>query len=192
MIMLTSAIPSDFAASLQRHRGWFLVIGIAAMCLGVFALGAVGLMTLTSVVVFGWVLMFGGVMQAAHAFRVRVGEGFFLYLLSGILRFVVGILLVSRPVLGAEALTLLLAVFFLVGGCVRIACGAYSRFQGWGWLLLNGLIAVALGLMIVNQWPSSAIWVIGTFVGIDLLFDGWAMVGIALAARPAAAPPEAA
>jgi uncharacterized membrane protein HdeD (DUF308 family) len=191
--MVTGAISSEFGASLQKHRGWFLVIGIIAMCLGVFALGAVGLVTLTSVVVFGWVLMFGGVVQAIHAFRVRVGEGFFLYLLSGILRFVVGILLVSRPLLGAASITLLLAAYFLVAGCVRIVYSLYSRFQGWGWVLLNGVVTLVLGLLIVNEWPSSAFWVIGLFVGIDLLFDGWAMIGLALAAgKPAQAASEAA
>ncbi len=188
--MVGHAIPGDFEISLQEHRGWYMFVGIAAICLGIFALGAVGLVTLTSVVVFGWVLMFSGVMQAVHAFRVRIGEGFFLYILSGILRFVVGILLVSRPLVGAATITLLLAVLFLVGGCVRIAYSAYARFRGWGWVLLNGLVTLALGLMILNQWPSSAIWVIGLFVGIDLVFDGWAMVGMALAARPPAAPPE--
>lgn len=187
--MDAKATSPSLAAALQKIRGGSLLVGIIAILLGVLALGMAGLVTLTSVVVFGWVLMFSGLVQAVHAFRVRVGEGFFLYLLSGILRFVVGILLVSRPVLGAEAVTLLLAAFFLVGGCVRIAYSAYARFQGWGWVLLNGIVTFVLGLMIVNQWPSSAIWVIGTFVGIDLLFDGWAMVGLAVATRQIAAPP---
>ena len=99
------------------------------------------------------------------------------------LRFVVGILLVSRPLLGAEAITLLLAALFLVGGSIRAVTSVFLQLPGWGWMLLNGIVTLWLGLLILNQWPSSAIWVIGLFVGIDLLFDGWSMIAVALAAH---------
>jgi uncharacterized membrane protein HdeD (DUF308 family) len=145
-------------------------------------------------VVVGWLLVFSGVAQTILAFQVRDWGGFFLHLLEGLLEFVVGVLLLAKPAAGALVLTLLIAAYLLVGGMFRII-GAFSiRFPGWGWVAFAGFVSVALGAMLVAEWPFSGIWFLGTWVGIDLIFQGaaWTAFGLALRnAPPTAAAPEA-
>jgi len=168
---------------LKRHSGWFIALGVALVVLGVIALGAVGLVTLASVLLFGWLLVIGGFMQGVHAFRVHPWGGFTRHLLGGVLSLVVGLLIVANPAAGALSLTLLLAAFFMVGGIFRVVAAVSFRFPGRGWAVLGGLVTFVLGIMIWSEWPISGIWVIGTFIGIDLIFDGWSLVMTGMAAR---------
>src|SRR5438552_76718 len=91
--------------------------------------------------------------------------------------------MVARPVAGALSLTLLLAAFFVVGGVSRIMTALAIRFPGRGWTLLSGMVTLLLGIVIWRQWPISGLWVIGTFVGLDLIFDGWSLVMLGMRAR---------
>lgn len=168
---------------LRRHWGLCVVLGIASVILGTVALGASGIVTLASVLFFGWLLVIGGAVQAVHAFWFRRWGGFFRHLLGGVLGIVVGGLMVARPVAGALSLTLLLAAFFVVGGVSRIMTALAIRFPGRGWTLLSGVVTLLLGIVIWRQWPISGLWVIGTFVGIDLIFDGWSLVMLGMRAR---------
>jgi uncharacterized membrane protein HdeD (DUF308 family) len=173
---LASGLDPARSRELRRHGGWFTALGVALIILGVIALGAAELVTLASVFLFGWILLVGGVMQVVHAFRVRLWGGFARHLLSGVLSLVVGFLMIANPVAGAVSLTLLLAAFFMVGGIFRIGTALSVDLPGRGWAVLGGIITLLLGIMIWRQWPVSAVWVIGTFVGIDMIFDGWSMV----------------
>jgi uncharacterized membrane protein HdeD (DUF308 family) len=170
----------------RRNWGWFAVFGVALAVLGFVAIGAPFVAGTAVVIVLGIALMLGGVGQVIGAFRVRIGRGFFLYLLIGVLYFVLGMLIVDHPV-GAEiGLTLLLAVSLLVGGILRIVIGLTERFPGRGWVLLNGVVSALLGTFIWRGWPSSGLVVIGIFVGIELIFNGvhWLMVGLAARSIP--------
>jgi len=168
---------------LRRHWVVCVVLGIASVILGTVALGASGIVTLASVLFFGWMLVFGGAVQAVHAFWFRRWGGFFRHLLGGVLGIVVGGLMVARPLAGAESITLLLAAFFVVGGVFRIIAALAVRFPSWGWTLMSGVVTLLLGIIIWKQWPISGLWVIGTFVGIDLIFDGWSLVMLGTTAR---------
>ena len=176
------------AQELRRNWGLLLALGIAELLLGTIALGVVGMVTLVSVIFFGWLLIFSGVAHLVRAFRTRGWEGVSLHLLLGILQVAVGVLLLARPAAGAASLTLLLAALFTVSGLFRIGFAMMTRIHGWGWQVLSGLVALLLGLLITAGWPASSIWVIGTFIGIDLIFGGWAFIMIALAARRLPAP----
>lgn len=169
----------------MRHNwGWFLALGACLMILGIIAISYSVFTTLASVVLFGWLLVISGVVQVVHAFwRERKWGGFFLDLFSGILSFVVGFLLLANPMEGATALTLLIAMFFFISGIERIIVSLMGYFHHWGWLLLNGIIDVVLGVMIWQRWPEASLWVIGLFVGIDMLFSGWALMMQGIAAR---------
>jgi uncharacterized membrane protein HdeD (DUF308 family) len=101
---------------------------------------------------------------------------------------IVGFLMVTRPLEVALPLTLLLAVFFLVSGFFRIFASLAMQYPSWGWALLSGVINVVLGTIIWAEWPWSGLWVIGMFVGIDMLFRGWSYVVFALAVRRLPAP----
>jgi len=171
-----------------RHNwGWFLALGIALVIFGAIALGSSVLATLASVLFFGWLLIFAGALEAVQAFWQRQWGGLFLHLLGGILSVVVGFILVANPVVGALMLTLVLAVFFMVAGLFRILASLTMRFPHWGWVLLSGVISLLLGIFIWRQWPVSGLWVIGAFIGIDLIFSGWAWIMLSLAARRLAA-----
>jgi uncharacterized membrane protein HdeD (DUF308 family) len=166
-----------------HHWGWFLALGLVLMLLGVIALGAVWLSTLATVLLFGWLLIAAGAFEMYAAFWSQQWSGVFLHLLAGILHLVVGILLVGRPGASAAALTMLIAALFLAGGLFRIVAALMVRHAAWGWAALDGAVGVILGLLIWAEWPASALWVIGMFVGIALLIRGWAWVMFALAAR---------
>lgn len=166
-----------------HNWGWFLVFGIVLMVLGVVAVVRSTTATIASMVFFGWLLVFSSVIQIVEAFMVGRWEGFFLHLLIAILFGIVGLLMVLRPVISAEALTLLMSVFFLLGGLYQLVAAVWTHLPGWGWHALNGIIAGIMGVLILAQWPVSGLWVIGLFVGIDLIFYGWAWVALALDLR---------
>jgi uncharacterized membrane protein HdeD (DUF308 family) len=174
---------------LRLSRSWVLLVslGIVLMVVGFVALSSTVIATLAAVHIFGILLMVGGTVQIVTAFLGRSWRGFFLHLLAGILHLVIGDLLIEHPVLGAEALTMLLAVGFLVGGSVQLIYALAESFTGRGWVLLNGFIVFALGISIWRQWPASSLWILGMFIGIDLIFSGWSwiMLGLLVKAPPA-------
>lgn len=174
----------------EIRRSWllFLGLGVLLIVLGAIALGATWLTTLLSVLMLGWLLLIGGVMEIISALWSRRSGSVFLNLLDGLLDLVVGLLLVRHPATGALALTLLIAVFLLVGGTFRAVVAAVIQPPNWFWAVLAGAVAALLGCLIWAEWPEAAQWVIGTFVGIELLMRGWWWVMFSLAARQLPAP----
>ena len=124
-----------------------------------------------------------GITQIVHAFQVRTWSGFFLYLLDGILRAVVGTFLVLYPASGAVTLTLVLSFYFIVGGLFKTFGSMVLRFPSWGWSVASGLASVTLGVLLAMQWPTSGVWFIGFAVGIDLILYGWALLMFAAAVK---------
>ena len=158
----------------------------ALVVLGTVAVGSAVIASLAAAVAIGLLLLLGGVAEAVGAFWCRGWSGFFLELLSGVLSIVVGLLFLRAPAGALAALTLLLACFLMVGGFFKIVTAVSYRFAAWGWSLAGGIIDVVLGLMIWQEWPASGLWVIGLFVGINLLFRGfnWIALGLALRTLP--------
>jgi uncharacterized membrane protein HdeD (DUF308 family) len=169
--------------STSNFRGWVTFAGIASLALGTAAMIYDNTATIASVVLFGWLLMFAGFAQTVHAFQVRTWSGFFLYLLDGIIRVTVGALLILYPNAGAQSLTLVLSVYFIVSGLFRAIGSAVLRFPSWGWSVAAGVVAMALGIMLAVQWPASGTWFIGFAVGIDLIIYGWALLMFAAAVK---------
>lgn len=170
---------------------WFVILGIVLIVLGCAVLGYPLVGSLAVEMTIGILLIIAGVGEAVGSFWVRRWSGFFLHLLSGILSFVVGVLFLDKPLGGLAALTILVASFLLVGGIFKIAAAMSHRFAHWGWPLLSGVIDVVLGLLIWRQYPESALWVIGLFLGINLVFRGVNWIGLGLALRSLAPPPSA-
>jgi len=167
----------------SNFRGWVIFAGIASLVLGAAAVVYDNTATIASVVLFGWLLVFAGVMQTVQAFQVRTWSGFFLYLLDGIIRVSVGTLLVLYPTAGAQSLTLVLSLYFVVSGLFRAIGSAVLRFPSWGWSVGAGIVSLALGIMLAVQWPASGNWFIGFAVGIDLILYGWALLMFAAAVK---------
>ena len=180
-------------SEIRRSWGWLLALGISFMLLGVVCILGDVTATFATVLFFGWMLLFSGVVALIHAFRTRTWSGFFLHLLSALLRGFTGYVLVRYPGAGAVSLTLVLASFFVVGGMFRAVGAGMMQFPRWGWSLASGIVSVALGIMLLVQLPVSSIWFIGFAIGVDLIVDGASLVGFATAIHqlPTLTPHEA-
>jgi uncharacterized membrane protein HdeD (DUF308 family) len=171
------------ANGIRKSWGWFLALGIVQIVAGMLAAGFAFTATLASVVAVGILLLIAAAAQTAAAIWARDWGGFFLFLLLGVLYAVVGFVTLMHPVVAAESLTLMLAAAFLIGGVYRIVVALVGRFASWGWVLLNGVVTVLLGVAILQQWPGSGLWVLGTFVGIDLIVNGVTWSALAVGVR---------
>jgi uncharacterized membrane protein HdeD (DUF308 family) len=168
------------ANSIRKKWGWFLALGIVQIVAGILAVGFAFTATLASAVTVGILLVVAAGAQMAAAIWARDWSGFFLFLLLSILYGVAGFVTLMHPLVAAEGLTLMLAAVFLTGGVYRIVVALVERFASWGWVFLNGVITVLLGIAIFQQWPGSGLWVLGTFVGCDLIANGvtWAVMAV--------------
>jgi len=166
-----------------HHWGWFLAFGIVLLLLGIAAIVRSVAATVASMVFFGWLLVVVSLIEFVEAFMVGNWAGFFLHLLVAILFGVTGVLMLAKPVMSAEAITLLMSVFFLLVGLYQLVASIWTHLPGWGWHALNGAVASILGVLLLVQWPVSGLWAIGLFVGIDLIFYSWAWIALALDLR---------
>lgn len=160
----------------HKYWGWVFLIGIFLLIVGGIAVAAPFITTITSMFIFGWLMIFAGASQLVFAFTYRHSDNFFIYTLTSILTILIGALIVANPAATAAAMTLLLAVFFLGAGIFRIYTALALRFQHWGWMLFGGILSFILGVLILMHWPTSALWIIGLFIGIELLFTGWSFI----------------
>jgi uncharacterized membrane protein HdeD (DUF308 family) len=163
-----------------------MALGIVLILAGLAAIAFPLLGTVVAATFLGWLFLIGGVMMVVHAFQSPGWQGFLWEMLVGILYVVAGLYLVFFPLASALPLTLLLAVLFIAEGIFEVIQAFRVRpHEGWGWLLLSGIAALAVGVMIAFGLPGSAIWALGLLVGINLLFSGWSYVFLALAGRRA-------
>jgi uncharacterized membrane protein HdeD (DUF308 family) len=180
---LTGSSLATGLGALRAKWGWVVGIGIALIVFGLIALGSVVAATVASVWVVGIMMLISGAAEVANAFAVKTWGKFFLWALLGLLYGLAGVFTIMNPVLAAGVLTLLLGAGLAASGIVRVIL-AFQMREGtpWGWVVLSGLITLLLGLMILAKWPVSSLWVLGTFLGIDLVFAGvsWVVVGLAL------------
>jgi len=159
------------------------ILGAGLVIVGVLALSFPALATVESAVVFGILLITGGVLQLGGAVCARGWGGMLTTVLGGLLCMFMGVVLIDRPVMAAAELTLVLAIFMVASGLVRLVGALILRFSGWGWTLLNGVVTSLLGVLIWRHWPGDGLWVIGILVGIELIFSGWSLVMLGLAVR---------
>jgi len=167
----------------RRHWGWVLALGILLFVLGLFATSAAVTTTLLTMLVIGAVLLVSGLFELASAIREARYGGFWMHLFTGILDLVCGALLMSYPGAGALTLTLILAIFFLVGGAMRALSALMINLPNGGWAVLSGIVDVILGILLLSHWPISGLWFLGLAVGIGLIFRGAWWAAFALAAR---------
>ena len=163
-----------------HHWGWFLAFGIVLALFGIAAVIRSFTATVASMVFFGWMLVFAGIVEFANAFMVGHWSGFFLHLLTAILFLVTGFLLAYSPVISAEVVTLVMSMFFLVGGLYLVIASLWSHMPGWGWQVFDGVISAVMGVLLMLQWPLSGLWAIDLFVGIDLIFAGCSWISMAV------------
>ena len=187
----TTQTPQPFDAAsglapLRAKRGWIVALGIVYLIAGLIALGSVVMATIVSVFVVGIMMLIAGVAEVFHAFQIKTWGGFLLWLLLGVLYIIAGFLTFENPLLAAALLTLLLGVSLIASGIMRIVL-AFNMKEGtpWIWVVLSGGITLLLGLIILAHWPVSSLYILGLFLGIDLVFAGagWIAVGFGLGKR---------
>ncbi len=168
---------------LQQSWGLLLGMGVALIVLGIAVIDEPFVAAWAMFQVLGVLLVLGGIFQVAGSIWGRQWRGSFLPLLTGVVYLTLGVFMIARTDEATAAFTLLIAGCLLVGGVFRVVVAASQRFDGWGWVLVNGAVSVVLGAAIWKHWPSSADWVIGVFIGIEMLFSGWSLVMLALRLR---------
>jgi uncharacterized membrane protein HdeD (DUF308 family) len=167
----------------KSHAGVLLGLGLALIALGSLAIYSVVAATFASVIFFGWLLIIAGFIQFGHALYARKWNWFLLQILLSIFSIAAGGLILYNPTTGALSLTLLLSFLFIVQGAMRIVLALMKRYDHWVWVLISGILTLILGILILMQWPYSGLYIIGLFVGIDLIFNGWALVMLSFIAR---------
>ena len=184
---------ADIDAALAAARkaiadnwGWFMTLGILMVLAGVAAIAFPLLSTIAAKIALGWIFLLSGVLLVIHAFSIQQWRGFLLGLLLGALYVVAGGWLAFFPLAGIVSLTILLAALFLAEGVLEGIMAVRVRpHEGWGWLLLSGLVAIAVGALIALELPSSATWAIGLLAGVNLLSTGVSFIVLALVGRRA-------
>ena len=167
----------------QKNWGWFFALGLLLLFLGAGVISASSYATIFSVFLFGLFLVAAGIVQVIQSFLARKWSGLFLLLLLGTLYLITGFICVTKPTTAAVALTLWIAAFCFIVGLFRMLTALILRFDHWGWVFFNGLVTFILGAIIYADWPISGLWVIGLFIGVDMILAGWSWLLLALAAR---------
>jgi uncharacterized membrane protein HdeD (DUF308 family) len=182
------AAPLHAAIAQLRHNwGWFVALGALTILAGLIALGNLMIGTLVSVLFIGAMMTIAGVAHIIHAFQVRGWSEFLLWLVTGLLYTAAGLMVAYNPLLGASVVTLFIGIMLIASGIVRIVVAFRMRgMPAWGWMLVAGIVTLLLGLTIAAHWPFNSVWVLGLFLGIDLLFTGFALVSWGLRLKPAA------
>ncbi|WP_046862758.1 HdeD family acid-resistance protein [Microvirga massiliensis] len=171
---------------LRVKWGWIVALGIVFLIAGLIALGSVVMATVASVAVVGAMMLISGIAEIVNAFGVKSWGKFFLWALLGVLYVIAGVVTFQNPLLAASVLTLMLGVALIVSGCLRLFL-AMQMTEGtpWVWVALSGVITLLVGGMILAKWPVSSLFVLGIFLGVDLVFAGigWISMGLALKHR---------
>ena len=170
-------------AAVRKSWVWFLLIGILLMVLGATCIVKAQTATTFSILVLGWILVISGVFWLINSFLVVPSPVFFLFLLGALIRGGIGYLLIRHPNAGAEGVTMVLAVLFIVGGLFRTIGASVIKFPGWGWTVLAGLVSVGLGVFVIANWGLTSTFLVGIVIGVDLIFDGAALSAFAGAIR---------
>ncbi|TKT73181.1 HdeD family acid-resistance protein [Afipia massiliensis] len=188
-------MPQDVAGLHKRMKeavkaNWkaFLIEGIVLVILGMAAIAIPLLASIAVTIFLGWLFLISGAVGLYLTFTTRDMPGFWWSLLSAVLALAAGIILIVQPVAGTLTLTLVVSAYFIAEGITTImyALAHRSELSGrWGWLLVSGIVDLVVAALIIAGLPGSAAWAIGLLVGINLVFGGTSLIGMALAARKA-------
>ena len=179
--LMVEVLPEE----LKRSWGWLLGLGVLFVVLGSIGLSMVVGLTLVSVLFFGILLLIAGLSQIIDVFKSKRWKGTAWHALIAVLYLVGGGMVVYDPFLASTLITALIAWVLIIIGISRFIMAIVLRdAAGWGWLLIAGLTAIVLGVLILLQWPYSGLWVLGLFIAIEMLVNGWTYIFIAFAIRP--------
>jgi uncharacterized membrane protein HdeD (DUF308 family) len=168
----------------KKSVGWSIGLSVLLIVAGLLAIAMPQMAGITVGIFVAWLLIFSGGVHLVFAWHTRTTGGVIWELLVGLLYIGIGVYLLIQPVKGLATLTLALAIYLFAEGILEFILSFVVRpMPGANWLLLDGVITLILGIMIWRTWPSSTEWVIGTLVGISMLFSGISRLMISMAAR---------
>jgi len=175
---------SSELAPLRAKSGWIIALGVVYLLAGFIALGSVVVATVASVLIVGVMMIIAGVAEVFSAFQVKSWGKFLLWVLLGVLYIIAGFVTFENPLLAAALLTLILGASLVASGIMRIIL-AFSMKQEtpWIWVLLSSVITLLLGLLILAHWPVSSLYILGLFLGIDLILAGAGWIGLGFGLR---------
>ena len=166
---------------LRAKSGWIVALGIVYVIAGLVALGSVVMATVATVFLVGVMMLIAGAAEVINAFQIKTWGKFLLWILLGALYIVAGFVTFENPLLAAATLTLLLGIALLSSGIARIALAfSMKAATPWIWVLLSGVVTLLLGVVILAHWPVSGLYILGLFLGIDLVLAGASWIGIGL------------
>jgi len=168
----------------RDHWRLFLSEGIILVLLGLLAVVVPMVASLAVAILIGWLFLISGIVGLASTFAMRRAPGFWWSLLSGVLGVVVGGSLLVEPEQGLVSLTYLLIAFFIIEGIATImfALDHRAALSGrWAWMLVSGIVDLFLAAVILAGLPGTVAWALGLIVGINMVFGGASMIGMALA-----------
>jgi uncharacterized membrane protein HdeD (DUF308 family) len=168
---------------LRNARGWLLVLGLALLLLGLCASANLFVATVATIYYVGAMMLVGGVFQIVHAFGTRKWGSAGLWLISGILYLLAGLVAFFNPLLAAAMLTLLLAMSLGMSGLLRLWLGIGATVVGRGWLVVSGLASIAAAVVIGLEWPVNALWILGLVLSVDLIVQGVALLAAGFSIR---------
>jgi uncharacterized membrane protein HdeD (DUF308 family) len=173
-------------APLRAKSGWIIALGVVYVLAGLIALGSVVTATVASVLVVGVMMIIAGVAEVFSAFQIKSWGKFLLWALLGVLYIVAGFVTFENPLLAAALLTLILGASLVASGIMRVILAfSMKRESPWIWVLVSGVITLLLGLLIFAHWPVSSLYILGVFLGIDLIIAGTAWIGLGFGLRRA-------
>jgi uncharacterized membrane protein HdeD (DUF308 family) len=174
-------------APLRAKWGWILALGIVYVIVGFIALGSIVTATAASVFIVGIMMVIAGVAEVINAFQIKTWGKFVLWLILGALYILAGFMTIQNPLLAAAFLTLLLGGTLAISGIMRVIL-AFSMKEGttWIWPVLSGAVTLLLGIILLYRWPVSSLYVLGLFLGIDLVIAGASWISVSLGLRKAA------
>ncbi len=175
--------PQQEKKKLGRSFGLLTALGVLLVLAGLVGLVYTSVATLTSMFLFGWLLLIGGVVGLLQAVQSRKSNYFWLAVIVAAINIAAGFVILRRPEASAEALTMFAALLFLTGGVFRLVGSLVVRGSNFGLALVQGAFGVLLGVLILSNWPGNSLYVIGTFFSLALLFDGLSLVALGMGAR---------
>lgn len=182
MTYSANATSAPFQSELARAHSkwvWFVLLGLLFIVLGGLAIGNLLLATIVTVYYVGAFMIVAGVLQFVQSFRVTSWGGFAFWALSGLLYAGAGVVTFVNPLLASFFLTLLLALFTIASGVTRLWLGFRTKQEhGWGWIIASGVVTTIAGLIFLLGWPVNSLWLLGSVLAIDLIFQGCALVGL--------------
>jgi len=163
-----------------------ILFGVMLVLLGMFAVMAPGFSGITVTLMIGAFLLFAGGIETYYAFQAPSFKKGALKFLFGGIGILAGIAAFAMPVESLQTLTLILAILFTTGGLAEIVFALQwkkEEGEGWGWLVLSGVLSVGLAVFFFSQWPMSGIWALGVVVGIRLMFHGFLLIRLGSAGK---------